>query len=268
VFGITQANVSESFRKYAMSGLVQSTYLAGIGTNDPPKYDLYFDEFGTIMREAAYFNIKYDKAYPALYAQFSPTFNKMKTYTTSGFIHHAYGAEFLVFNHTDTAISLDETSGNYLRIQGVSFNQESERELTVDDYFGNIGNFSTPKFEQDGTIISPLKARQEFQDIRKSRLTDGIKEFSLSAPYIQNEDDAKDLMGWIVEKTSKPRRAIGLRVFGMPIIQLGDIVELDYSNKSGVNQVDFKNNRFVVYNIEYKRSSSGPSMDIYLSEVF
>jgi hypothetical protein len=267
VFGTEKINVSESFRKYAMSGLVQSTYLSGIGIDDVPKYDIYFEEFGTIMREAAYFNVRYDKAYPALYAQFSPTFNKMKTYTTSGFIHHAYGAEFLVFNHTDTAISLDETSGNYLRIQGVSFTQETERELTVDDYFNDVSNFSNPKFETDGTIISPVRLKKQFEDIRKKRLTEGVKEFSLSAPYIQNQDDASDLMKWMVEKTSKPRRAVGLEVFGMPIIQLGDIVKIDYLNKDKTPQVPSEN-RFVVYNISYNRKSDGPSMTVYLSEVF
>jgi hypothetical protein len=268
IFGTDKINVSESFRKYAMSGLVQSTYLAGIGTNDPPKYNIYFEEFGTIMREAAYFNIRYDKAYPALYAQISPTFNKMKAYTVSGFVPHAYGAEFLVFNHTDTAISLDETSGNYLRIQGVSFTQESEKELTVDDYFANVSNFSTPKFEEDGTIISPIRTRQDYQDIKRSRLTNGVFQFTLSAPYIQSQDDAADLMKWIIEKTSKPRRAVGLQVFGLPILQLGDIVKIDYTSKSDVEQVSLNDSRFVVYNIEYKRDANGPAMNVFLSEVF
>jgi hypothetical protein len=86
VFGAESIDVSQSFRKYAISGSVQSTYLSGMGVNEPPKYNIYFEEFGTIMREAAYFNVKYDKAYPALYAQMSPTFNKMKGYTISGFI--------------------------------------------------------------------------------------------------------------------------------------------------------------------------------------
>lgn len=267
VFGTDSVNVSESFRKYAMSGLVQATYLSGIGANEPPKYNIYFDEFGTIMREAAYFNIRYDKAYPALYAQLSPTFNKMKAYTVSGFVPNAYGAEFLVFNHTDTAISLDETSGNYLRIQGVTFTQESEKELTVDDYFANVSNFSTPKFEEDGTIRSPLRARQQYQDIKRSRLTNGRFSFSLSAPYIQSHDDAADLMKWIVEKTSVPRKSIGLQIFSMPTLQLGDIVQLDYVSPKGVDQGSLSKSRFVVYNIEYQRSESGPSMNVFLSEV-
>jgi hypothetical protein len=267
VFGVNQINVSESFRKYSMSGLIQSTYLSGIGTDEPPKYNIYFDEFGTIMREAAYFNIRYDKAYPALYAQISPTFNKMKSFTVSGFVPNAYGAEFLVFNHTDTAISFDETTGNYLRIQGVTFTQESDKELTVDDYFENVSNFSNPTFSEDGTIRSPVRAKRAYQDIKNSRITNGLSQFNLSAPYIQSHDDAKDLMGWIIEKTSGPRKAVGLNVFGLPTLQLGDIVSIDYKSKDGKEQVSLSDSRFVVYNIEYRRTERGPSMNVFLSEV-
>lgn len=89
------------------------------------------------MRECSYFNIKYDKAYPALYAKLSPTFTKTKGYTVSGFYADSYGAEFLIFNATDTLINLDETTGNYLRIQGITFTQDTTHELTVDEYFKN-----------------------------------------------------------------------------------------------------------------------------------
>jgi len=268
VFGTNSINVTDAFRKYSMSGLVQSTYLEGIGTSEPPKYKMYFDEFGTIMRECAYFNVRYDKAYPALYAQISPTFNKIKGYTVSGFVPHAYGAEFLVFNQTDTAISLDETSGNYLRIQGVTFTQQSNNELTVDDYYENISNFSTPEYKEDGTIISPVRAKQDYQDIKNSRITNGRLEFTLEAPYIQTQSDADDLMQWILSKVSRPRKAIGLEVFGLPTMQLGDIVNIDYTDNEGINQVQLDDSRFVVYKIDYRRDAAGPKFTVYLSEVF
>jgi hypothetical protein len=44
----------------------------------------------------------------------------MQGYVVSGYMPSAYRAEFLIFNATDTALSLDESSGNYLRIQGVT----------------------------------------------------------------------------------------------------------------------------------------------------
>jgi hypothetical protein len=266
VFGDNEIDTNESFRRYAMTGVVQSTYLSGIDPAQPPKYNMYFEEFGTIMREASSFKIKYDKAYPALYAKMSPTFNRLKGYTVSGFRAGAYGAEFLVFNSTDTALSLDSQSGNYLRIQGVTFTQETNNTYSVDDYFKKNSNFSNPQFNADKTISSPQKSKEIYDDIKLSRMQHGKKDFSLSAPYIQSSDDAESLMKWLVNNVTKPRTSIGLKVFAMPTLQLGDIVKVDYSD-GGVDVLGVNSKRFVVYSIDYSKSLQGPSMDIYLSEV-
>jgi hypothetical protein len=266
IFADNEIDINESFRKYSMSGIVQSTYLSGISPSQPPQYNIYFEEFGTIMREAAYFNIRYDKAYPALNARISPTFNRIKGYSVSGFRAGAYGAEFLLFNCTDTVLSLDETSGNYLRIQGVTFTQESNNELTVDEYFTKNSNLSDPQLSGSSLIVSPLKVDQEYQDIKVSRLTYGVNDFALDAPYIQSQDEASDMMSWLVSKITKPRKSIGLKIFAMPTIQLGDIVSLSFS-KNNIDQISEDNSRFLVYNIEYSKDSDGPSMNLYLSEV-
>ena len=266
IFGDSEINASESLRKYAMSGAVQSTYLTGIGQSTPPAYNIYFEEFGSIMREAASFNVKYDKAYPALYAKMSPTFNSIKGYTVSGFRAGSYGAEFLVFNATDTALSLDETTGNYLRIQGVTFTQQSNNDLTVDEYFSKNSDFSDPQFAGSTLISSPFKIKKDYEDIKLSRLTYGTKDFALTVPYVQTADDANDLMKWMVSKIMKPRQSVGMKIFSNPMIQLGDIVSIDYFD-NGIDKVGSTNKRFVVYNIDYSKSLQGPNMTIYVSEV-
>jgi hypothetical protein len=266
-FDDNEINANESFRKYAMSGVVQSTYLSGIGISEPPKFNLYFDEFGTIMREAAYMKVRYDKAYPALYAQLSPTFNRIKGYAVSGFRAGSYGAEFLIFNSTDTALNLDETSGNYLRIQGITFTQQSQNELTVDNYFAKNSNFSDPVIGKDNLIISPFRSQQDYDKIKTSRLTYGKKEFSLNPSYVQSEDDARELMSWIINKIMKPRKNLGVKVFSTPIIQLGDIINIKYKDTQNKNTIASDEVRFVVYNIDYQKDSSGPSMTLYMSEV-
>lgn len=265
-FGAEEISVTESFQKYAMSGILQSTYLSGISTAEPPKYKLFYDEFGTIMREAAYFDVRYDKAYPALYAKLSPTFNKLKGYTVSGFIAGAYKASFLVFNATDTALALDSTSGNYLRIQGITFTQQSQNELSVDSYFSKTSSLSDPEFSSGELIKSPLKESKDYTDIKLSRLTHGKKQFSINTPYIQSQDEANNIMAWMISKIMKPRKSIGVKVFGMPTIQLGDIVTLDYVSDS-ISQVSAAGSRFVVYSIDYSRKDTGPEMTVYLSEV-
>ena len=262
-----EVNDNESFRKYGMSGMIKSTYFSGISAQEPPKYDMYFEEFGSIMRECAYFDIKYDRAYPALYAQLSPTFNRIKGYTTSGFQADSYGAEFLIFNATDKALSLDETTGNYLRIQGITFTQDTTHELTVDNYFKKRGNLSDPEFKGDSLVYSPLIEKLKYDEIRQSRMIYGKNEFSIDSLYIQTDDDANALMGWIINKVMHPKKSIGINMFSIPTLQLGDIVTLDYKDSSGLDLISNNTDRFVVYNIEYARNNSGPTMSVYLSEV-
>jgi hypothetical protein len=267
VFGDKSVDVTESFRKYAMSGVVQSTYLSGISAQEPPKYNMYFEEFGSIMRECAYFDIKYDRAYPALYAKLSPTFNNIKGYTTSGFYADSYGAEFLIFNSTDKSLNLDETTGNFLRIQGITFTQDTTHELTVDDFFKKRGNLSDPELVGSTLTYSPLVEKTKYDNIRLSRLTYGKNEFTIDSSYIQTQDDAESMMNWIINKVMVPKKSIGVNIFSIPTLQLGDIVTVDYKDSNGLDLVTSNLSRFVIYNIEYSRSLEGPSMTIYLSEV-
>jgi hypothetical protein len=260
-------NADESLRKYAMSGIIQSTYLSGISAQEPPRYNMYFEEFGTIMRECAYFDIKYDRAYPALYAQLSPVLSRVKGYTTSGFKADSYGAEFLIFNATDKALNLDETTGNFLKIQGITFTQDTTHELTVDEYFKKRGNLSDPEFKGDTLLYSPLVEKSKYDEIRQSRMIYGKNDFTIDSAYIQTQDDAEALLGWIINKVMKPKKSIGVNLFSIPTLQLGDIVTINYKDSDGLDLVASNTSRFVIYNIEYLRGIDGPSMTAYLSEV-
>lgn len=266
-FGTNKISANNAFSKYSISGLIQSTYLSGISTQTTPAYSLYYDEFGSIMRECAYFNIKYDKAYPALYAQLAPTFNKLKGYTVSGFLAGAYGAEFLIFNNTDTALNFDESSGNYLKINGITFTQDTNHEYTVDQYFSKRSNLSDPKISGTTVLQSPVLELKKYNDIKLSRISYGVNEFSIDGEYIQTQDQAEELMSWIINKVVYPKKSIGVEVFSNPMIQLGDIVSIDYKDNDGLDIVTSDESRFVVYNIEYERNDSGPKMSLYLSEV-
>jgi hypothetical protein len=262
-----EVNASEALTKYALSGAVQKTYLSGIRPNSVPDYNLYFEEFGTIMREAAYFNIKYDRAYPALYAKIAPTFTRLKGYTVSGFAADSYGAEFLVFNNTDTILNLDETTGNYLRILGVTFTQDTTNTITVDDYLEKRGNLADPEIVGDSVVTSPFRFTEQFEKIKISRLLYGKNEFVLNSPYIQDQDTAENILDWLIDKNLRPRKAVGLSLFPNATLQLGDIVNINYKNNEGLDVISSEETRFVVYNIIYEKSSEGPSMIAYLSEV-
>lgn len=247
---------SQPYRKNLVNPSVIDMFIANVSTSGEQRQNVYYEEFGTIMRECAYFNVKYDKAYPALYSKISPTFNDKQGYVVSGFRSNPYTAEFLVFNVTDFALNLDESTGNYLRIQGIAFTQQSSHELTVDEYLSktsslnNYGNYSS--------------INNKYVDIQNNRNTYGNKDFSVEGTYIQSIDMANNLMKWMVDKVMVPKKSMSLTIFANPMIQLGDIVKVNYT-VDGVQQVP--NSRFVVYNTEYQRSPEGPSMTLYLSEV-
>lgn len=262
-----QIDATEALRKYALTGVVQQTYLSGINPNTVPAFNLYFEEFGTIFRECAYFNIKYDKAYPALNAILAPTFNRLKGYTVSGFTADSYGAEFLIFNNTDTILNLDETSGNYLRVLGITFTQDTTNRISVDDFLKKKGNLTDPELKGDSTLTSPFIYREEYEKIRISRSLYGINEFVLDSAYIQDQDTAENILSWIINKNIEPRKNVVVSIFSNPMIQLGDILNIDYKNNDGIDMVVDPETRFVVYNISYAKSSNGPTMTLSLSEV-
>jgi hypothetical protein len=259
----TSSSSNLNMNKSALSGILQSTYLNTISSATTASKNLYYDEFGTIMREMAYFNIKFDKAYPALYSMVAPTFTNNKGFLVSGYTPNAYGAEFLIFNTTDSVLSLDSTSGNYLRILGISFTQELVHNLTVDKYYSKLSDPSTSSGIKGDT---PDTYKKQFVDIKNSRINYGTKAFTIDSPYIQNYTSAKSLMEWIIPKISKPRRSVGLDVFGLPILQLGDIVKINYKS-SNIDQIYNSSSNFVIYSIEHSRNNQGPGMLIYVSEV-
>ena len=258
---------TDALRKYAISSFIQNTYLSGIKPNDVPDYSIYFEEFGTVMREAAYFNIKYDRAYPALYARVAPTLNRLKGFTVSGFTADSYGAEFLIFNNTDAVLNLSEKNQNYLRILGIAFTQNTTNSLTVDDYLKRKGNLSDPQLSGSTVIESPFKFTQQYEKVKQSRILYGKNDFTLDSIYIQDQDSAEDILGWIIEKNIRPRKSVGLKIFSMPTLQLGDVVNINYKDNEGIDLISPESTKYVVYNINYAKSVGGPEMTVYLSEV-
>jgi hypothetical protein len=153
-----------------------------------------------------------------------------------------------------------------LRIFGVTFTQDTTNTITVDDYYNNKGNSSNPELVGSSLIVSPEKITEDYDQIKLSRILYGKNEFSLQSQYIQNSDTANELLGWISTKNLKPKKSIGLEIFSIPTLQLGDIVNVSYKAQ-GIDVVSSDSTNFIVYNIDYKKSVDGPNMTVYLSEV-
>ena len=258
---------ADIIRRYGISDIVKNAYYSGISSQEPPKYNLYFEEFGTIMREVAYFNVKYNNAYPALIAKLAPTINDIKTYNVSGFYAGAYGAEFLIFNNMDKTINVDDTTGNMLRIYGISFTQNTTRTLRIDEYLDKVGNLADPEIKDGNVINNPFVYKEILDNLKYSRLRYGNIEFSLESPFIQSTSTAEEMLDWIIKKTYSPKKVIGLQAFGASTAQLGDLCTINYKNTDGIYTIGSPQTRYVVYNIEYSKNQSDVSTTIYLVEV-
>jgi hypothetical protein len=256
--GTTSTNIN----KYGLPEEILSSYLSNIKQVGPSN-DIFYDEFGTILRECAYFNIRYDKAYPALLAKVADNYNPLLGYYVSNFTPTPYGAEFMVFNRTDAPLVMDSSNGNYLRINGVTFTAESNEELTVDEYFDSISDYS--QYSSSNLPRNTSDVRNDLTLIKNSRTTYGKKEFAIEAPYIQDRDTAYEMMGWMIQKIKKQKLAVSLELFAMPIIQLGDIVQIDYQSNN--NRDIPSSTRFVVYCINHSVNEGDISQTVYLSEV-
>jgi len=255
-------NENVSYSKYALGPLVKTGFLSSLSPSSVPENQIYYEEFGTIMRECAYFNVKFDKAYPALRSIISPTPASLGGYLVTGYTSTPYRAEFLVFNTTDFALSLGDGK-NYstiLNITGIGFTSETAKELTVDSFYNNRGNYSTNSDYKSETY------KNKYIDIKNNRTSYGNKSFEINSPYIQNQETATELMDYIINKISKPRKAVAVETFGMPIIQLGDLVKFSYDTTKTLPTTVTDSN-FVVYAIEHERKETGPSTILYLSEV-
>lgn len=265
IFDQTSITTNEFMKKYAISGMVQSTYLTSISSSNPLKMKIYYEEFGTIMREAVHFTIEYDKAYPAFFSKIAKTFSSDKSFTVSGYYGGPYEAEFIVFNSADKAIVLDDSTGSYLRILGVTFTQNSIEKLSVDDYYNKLSDFSNPQFENN-YLISPEIALNDFNKIKASRSKYGNREFMLDSMYIQSQDQARELMKWLINKTLKPRKSLNVNMFAMPHLQLGDIVSIEYLTPDDINFID-PSKRFVVQEISYSRGTDSISQQLKVVEI-
>jgi hypothetical protein len=260
IFDSSVSNISYS--KYALGPIVKQGFLSKLSPSDVPSSNIFYEEFGTIMRECSYLNVKFDKAYPALNSVISPLSASLGGYMVTGYSSTPYRAEFLIFNTTDFALSLGDgkSYATTLNITGVGFTTETAKELTVDSFYNNRSTFST------NSDYTANDYKNKYANIKNNRLTYGPKSFTIDSPYIQNEDTATKLMDYIIKKISKPRKAVAVEIFGMPIIQLGDLVNFSYDTQKTLPNAVTGNN-YVVYAIEHQTKQNGPSTILYLSEV-
>jgi hypothetical protein len=72
---------------------------------------------------------------------------------------------------------------------------------------------------------------------------------AFQSTWIQNEDDAKSLSKWIKNQWSKQQQVLNIEIFSNPLLSIGDIVSVKYTN----NNLD-GTGKFVVTNVSQNYS--------------
>jgi len=158
--------------------------------NSPLNKVAYLEEFGTVAREIRYVKANFNQ--PAAIPLYATTgTNKFASIVGSKFSNH--GTELFVMNNASTFIPLQ--AGN--------------------EKFFVVGNYID------------VSARHEYTETTTNEYTT-LEPATFDSTWIQSEADAKSLFNWIKGQWSKQQQSINMEIFGNPVIEVGDIITVNY----------------------------------------
>lgn len=163
----------------------------------------YFDEFGMQVHEYRPYEITFDK-FPVLYS--SLYLSNDSQVIQDEYVHNPFGAHFIIANasRVNSVVNGEDTltygSDNAID-QKIMITGRTIQQAEATDYV-----------VQDDLAI---RARGEIA-------------IEFSSGWIQSESAAKALGDWIVENWSTPADEVEVEIFGNPLLQLGDIVAVNY----------------------------------------
>jgi hypothetical protein len=173
-------------------------------TKNKVKYSGYlFDEFGPYVHEVREFDVKFDPS-PVQYSKLY-----MSNYWDAAavqYISNSFGAQFVIANISRNNAIL---SGDDSELFGASDPVAQQflvlgRDLVVQD---------------DQTVTA--------QDDNSIRI-DGEIEVELTSEWLQTEEMAQDVVDWQKNHWSTGVDQLDIVIFGNPLIELGDVVDVDW----------------------------------------
>ena len=262
-----------SFRIFSPSAIWSTVALAG----GPENSWRYYEEFGSMARECRRIDATFDM-YPVLKSKIAkqPIFDK--AYSVTHYTSDPYGASMMIWAQSDRSIRL--TDDVALNIHGLTLADNAEQTLGIDDFLtGKTDGSHYLKSYNDG-----IRLRNKLLALRASGATEKVE---LDSIYIQNRDYAEKMFGWLVGFVGAEKSKILLSAFGVPHLQIGDIVTIDYdiplpvekkANKGeiapnereyNVDMISFEDNnkRFIVRQISINRTVDGPEYSLDLVEL-
>jgi hypothetical protein len=167
----------------------------------------YFDEFGQQVHEYRPYDVDFEKS-PVLYS--SLYLSNQSQVVVDEYVHNPFGAHFIIANAS--------------RINSVVNGEDT---LTY-----GADNPVDQKIMITGRTIQ--QAEPTDYEVKNEQAIRARGEISLefSSEWIQTEAAAKALGDWIVNNWSEPCDEVEMQVFGNPLIQIGDVVAVNYPPKS------------------------------------
>lgn len=166
-----------------------------------------FDEFNPYVREVREFDVTFDPA-PVQYSFLFST-NEWSGAVVE-YIPTPFGASFVVVN----------TSRGNAILSGED-NLTNSGQGAVQQVFLVLGR--TLEIGEDETVV-----RKNEKAIRAQ----GLVETELTGEFIQTKGAAKDIANWIAKHWSEGADEVEVVIFANPLIELGDVVNVDYEEKS------------------------------------
>lgn len=150
-----------------------------------------FEEFGTVVREIKKKSVRFSGA-PSIPIRWTTGANNLATILSE--TKDNFKSEVLVLNNSSVTIPLSDRGSNQLSI------------------FGTTIGFSG-EIEYETSPAAPYSTTEPV---------------IFESNWLQNEQDVKNLADWIKSRIVNKAKIITMKVFGNPLISVGDIITVNY----------------------------------------
>lgn len=261
-----------SYKQFSPSALWSTVALNG----GPQNQYRYWEEFGSTAREARYLDMNFE-LFPSLTSKIARTAVFDRAFSTTHFTADPYSGNMLIVAQSDRSIRLAEDAN--LVVHGLTLADNEEQTISIDDLLtGNVDGANILKDYNSG-----IQLRNRLLALRVGRATEKV---DFESMYIQSRDHALKMLKWMSGFVGTETAKMTITAFGIPHIQIGDVVSIEHqipdrvdlvetkefepdNELYGIKMVEFASNdsRFMVKRIDIERTLDGPVYTVDLIEL-
>lgn len=172
--------------------------------------DRVLDEYGPVVHEIRTFNVEFDKSKVPVESSFLYLSNPLVDVLS--YQSDAYGAEFVLAN----------ASRNYVILNGTDSTTVSP---------GGSNSTNQVMFIWGRCLYTASADRNVVKTDDDSIRRQGLIRTQFTSRYIQTDEMANAIGDWVIQEWSGGVDQVTANLFGNPLIQLGDLVTMNYPTK-------------------------------------